>query len=353
MMAQYDRSTAFFAGDPVKMPTAQPAAKGAKRSPGGYFVHHDGIGVLVFYPVLDAHFFKERGQHRRGEIGLPLIQIAGQNFNGQQPAPLQLVKNRKQRVTVFATRHANQPLPAGFDHAVLINRLARVAHKTLAQFAKFGALRGTVKQGVNIVRLIQHDFGLDQLRRPIKRRMKQIGSGMRYILVMLAVVVGLAGCTGKPNADDPLLSDRVLRIEDYFDGHVVATGQFQDTFGTVRRRFVVDINGTWDGQTLTMVEDFVYEDNSTEQRVWKMTKTGPETWSGKADGVIGTATGVARGDTFNWTYKIDLPVPDGTLRVSFNDWFWKLSDTRVYNRAYMKKYGVDIGEVQITFDKKS
>ncbi|WP_439149326.1 DUF3833 domain-containing protein [Sulfitobacter sp.] len=175
---------------------------------------------------------------------------------------------------------------------------------------------------------------------------------MRNILLMLTVMLGLAACTAKPDADDPLLSDRVLKIEEYFDGHVVATGQFQDTFGTVRRRFVVDINGTWDGQTLTLVEDFVYEDKSTEQRVWKMTKTGPETWTGKADGVIGTAKGIARGDTFNWTYKIDLPVPDGTLRVDFNDWFWQLSDTRVYNRAYMKKYGVDIGEVQITFDKK-
>lgn len=183
--------------------------------------------------------------------------------------------------------------------------------------------------------------------------MCQMGQAMRYIVMMLALMAVLAGCTGKPNADDALLSDRVLKIEDYFDGHVVATGQFQDLFGTVRRRFTVDIQGNWDGRTLTLVEDFVYEDDSTERRIWKMTKTGPDTWTGQADGVIGTAKGVARGDTFNWQYKIDLPVPDGTLRVDFNDWFWKLSDTRVYNRAYMKKYGVDIGEVQITFDKKS
>jgi hypothetical protein len=73
----------------------------------------------------------------------------------------------------------------------------------------------------------------------------------------------------------------VLNIEEYFDGHVVATGQFQDTLGTVRRRFVVDIHGTWDGRTLTLVEDFVYEDKSTEQRIWKMAKTGPDTWTGQ------------------------------------------------------------------------
>lgn len=174
---------------------------------------------------------------------------------------------------------------------------------------------------------------------------------MRMLVMMAVLVLGLAGCVGKPSVDDPLLSDKVLKIEEFFDGHVVAQGQFQDVFGTVRRRFDVDIQGTWDGQTLTLVEDFRYADGTTEQRIWRMQKTGAETWTGSADGVLGQAEGIARGDTFNWVYRIDLPVPDGTLRVDFNDWLWKLSDTRVFNRAYMSKYGVDIGEVQITFEK--
>ncbi|WP_370400347.1 DUF3833 domain-containing protein [Sulfitobacter sp. JB4-11] len=174
---------------------------------------------------------------------------------------------------------------------------------------------------------------------------------MRIVVIMWVLVFGLAGCVGKPSDEDPLLSDKVLKIEEFFDGHVVAQGQFQDIFGTVRRRFDVDIQGTWDGRTLTLVEDFVYADATTEQRIWRMQKTGADTWTGTADGVIGQARGVARGDTFNWVYRIDLPVPDGTLRVDFNDWLWMLSDNRVFNRAYMSRYGVDIGEVQITFEK--
>lgn len=174
---------------------------------------------------------------------------------------------------------------------------------------------------------------------------------MRLFVLMCAIALSVAACTGKPSIDDPKLSDRVLKIEEFFDGHVVATGQFQDTFGTARRRFRVDIKGTWDGKILTLVENFDYADGSKEQRIWRMNKTGPDTWTGQADGVLGAAKGVARGDNFNWVYRIDLPVPDGTLRVNFNDWLWQVSDTRVYNRAYMKKFGVDIGEVQITFDK--
>ena len=174
---------------------------------------------------------------------------------------------------------------------------------------------------------------------------------MHRLLILLAFAV-LTACTGKPALEDAKLSDRKLNLEEFFDGQVLAHGQFQDVFGTVRRRFDVEINGAWDGQTLTLVEDFVYEDGSTEQRVWSLLKTGDDTWKGTAPGVIGTASGEERGDTFNWQYKIDLPVPDGTLRVTFDDWMWLLTDDRVLNRAYMKRAGVNIGEVIITFEKQ-
>ncbi|WP_295315965.1 DUF3833 domain-containing protein [Roseobacter sp.] len=179
---------------------------------------------------------------------------------------------------------------------------------------------------------------------------------MIRLMAALGFLAALAACTGKPALDDPKLSDAAFNLEEFFDGRVLAKGQFQDVFGTVRRRFDVEVNGTWDGETLTLVEDFVYEDKSTERRVWTLQKTGPETgsqtWRGSADGVIGEATGEERGDTFNWQYLIDLPVPEGTLRVRFDDWMWQLSETRVLNLAYMKKYGVDIGEVTIIFEKQ-
>jgi len=174
---------------------------------------------------------------------------------------------------------------------------------------------------------------------------------MRWAVLVLGMMV-VGGCTGKPSIDEAALSERTLNLEEFFDGRVIAYGQFQDVLGTVRRRFSVDISGTWDGQTLTLVEDFVYEDKSTEQRVWKLQKTGPDTWRGTAPGVIGTALGQEKGDTFNWQYTIDLPVPDGTLRVSFDDWMWLLGDDRLLNRAYMKRTGIDIGDVIIIFEKQ-
>ena len=172
----------------------------------------------------------------------------------------------------------------------------------------------------------------------------------------LLFVLFLSACAGRPSLDDPKLSERELDLERFFAGELVAHGQFQDLFGTVRRRFEVTIDGHWDGETLTLVEDFVYEDGSTERRVWDLVKTGRETWRGTAPGVTGAALGEERGDTFNWRYTIDLPVPsaDGeteTIRVSFDDWMWLLSEDRLLNIAYMQRFGITIGQVVITFEK--
>ena len=125
---------------------------------------------------------------------------------------------------------------------------------------------------------------------------------MHRLILTLILLVGFGACTAKPDIDDNLLSDRKLNLEEFFDGHLVAYGQFQDVFGTVRRRFTVDINGNWNGKTLKLIEDFVYDDGSTEQRVWSLAKSGDDTWKGTAPGVIGTAKGQERGDTFNWRY---------------------------------------------------
>jgi hypothetical protein len=173
---------------------------------------------------------------------------------------------------------------------------------------------------------------------------------MKFLSLILALLL-LAACAGTPDLDDPKLSERKLNLEDFFEGQSRAYGQFQDRFGNVSRRFTVDIDGKWDGRTLVLTEDFTYDDGSTEQRVWTLQKTGEDSWRGTAPGVLGEATGQESGDTFNWQYRIDLPVPDGTLRVRFDDWMWLLPDGRLLNRAYMYKFGVQIGEVILFFEK--
>ena len=180
---------------------------------------------------------------------------------------------------------------------------------------------------------------------------------MRPVLKLAAVLAvaaaGLSACSG-PSLQDPSLSTRTFNLEEYFEGTSVAYGQFQDRFGTVRQRFTVDLVGTWDGEKLTLVEDFIYDDGRTEQRIWELTKTGEDRWEGTAAGVQGIARGQERGDTFNWGYTIDLPLANGkTQRVTFDDWMWLMEDGRMLNKAIMSRFGVRLGEVTIFFEKTS
>ncbi|MEM9784030.1 MAG: DUF3833 family protein, partial [Pseudomonadota bacterium] len=84
-----------------------------------------------------------------------------------------------------------------------------------------------------------------------------------------------------------------------------------------------------------------------------LTQTGDETWVGTAEGVIGEATGEEAGNAFNWRYTIDLQTPSGPLRASFDDWIWRLDDQVAINRAYVYKFGIEIGQLSIVLRRET
>lgn len=143
-----------------------------------------------------------------------------------------------------------------------------------------------------------------------------------------------------------------LLIEEYFAGRTKAWGIFQDRFGRLRRQFEVDIEGTWEDGTLTLVEDFLYDDGEVEQRVWRITKTDEQSYEGRADGVIGVAKGLAYGNALNWTYRFALTVGEDTWNVAFDDWLFLQSDGMLINRAEVTKFGLKLGEVTLVFRKE-
>ena len=145
-----------------------------------------------------------------------------------------------------------------------------------------------------------------------------------------------------------------LRIENYFQGNTQAWGIFQDRFGKIRRKFSVDITGEWDEnqQTLKLVEDFDYDDGEKEQRVWTINKTGENTYTGTADGVIGQAQGQSSGNAFNFKYTFNLPVEGKIWRVTFDDWMYLQDENILFNKATIRRWGIRLGDVYIFFDKR-
>ncbi len=153
------------------------------------------------------------------------------------------------------------------------------------------------------------------------------------------------------NVEDFAGTEPRFVLEDYFNGQVRAWGLFQDRSGTVRRQFTVDIDGTWDGERLVLVEDFVYDDGETEQRTWRIRKIDEHNYEGRAENVVGVARGKAYGRALNWQYDFDLKTESRTWRVHFDDWMLLQDDRVMINRATVSKFGFRIGEAIIFFQR--
>jgi len=170
--------------------------------------------------------------------------------------------------------------------------------------------------------------------------------------LLVAGLVFLTGCSSMKPEDFEGREPRFV-LEEYFAGNTRAWGIFQDRFGTVRRQFTVDIEGTWDGRTLTLVEDFVYDDGQTERRTWVIEKIDEHTYEGRSeDGVIGTALMKSYGNAVNFAYDFDLKMQNRTLRVRFEDWMFLQDDGVMINRAAVSKFGIGLGSATIAFRRQ-
>jgi hypothetical protein len=172
----------------------------------------------------------------------------------------------------------------------------------------------------------------------------------RNALMALAAAALVAGCAS-PVPADYAAEKPVLDLKTYFNGPLVAHGIFTDRSGKVARRFVVQMTGTWNGNQGVLDERFTYSDGKTERRVWRLTDLGNGRYEGRADDVVGVATGQAAGNALNWRYTLSLPVDDKVYEVQFDDWMYLVDDKVMLNLATMSKFGIRLGEVTLSFQK--
>ena len=143
-----------------------------------------------------------------------------------------------------------------------------------------------------------------------------------------------------------------LDLFSFFEGKTIAYGIFEDRFGNLKRQFRVNISGTIVDETLTLDEDFLYDDGEKTKRIWKIKKITKEdkiTYEGQAEDIEGTASGSISGNTLNWSYDIYLNIKGSNIKVHFNDWIYKQSENLAINRAYVSKFGINIGSVTLVF----
>jgi len=162
----------------------------------------------------------------------------------------------------------------------------------------------------------------------------------------------LTGCAG-PQIKDYASDKPVLDLRQYFNGTLDAYGVFTDRSGKVMRRFTVLMRCTWNGDDGVLDEDFVYSDGTTQKRIWRLKHLGDGRYEGRADDVVGVAQGQTAGNAFRWGYTLALPVDGRVWNVQFDDWMYLIDERVMLNRATMRKFGVTLGEVTLSFTRRS
>jgi hypothetical protein len=165
----------------------------------------------------------------------------------------------------------------------------------------------------------------------------------------------LLGCAG-PQVSQYANEKPALDISEYFNGTIDAYGIFTNRSGEVVKRFTVLMQANWrvvDGKKVGVLdESFEYSDGSKQKRIWTITEVSPGKYVGKADDVVGDANGLAAGNALNWAYTLALPV-DGTIyHVQFDDWMYLMNSKVMINKAKMSKFGIELGEVTLSFYKR-
>ena len=175
----------------------------------------------------------------------------------------------------------------------------------------------------------------------------------RMAALPLAASLPFVGGCASPQVQQYAQEKPALDLRTYFNGKVDAWGVFTDRSGQIVKRFTVEMDCSWQGDEGVLDEAFVYWDGTRQRRIWKL-RAGPNgSYTGTAEDVVGQARGQVSGNAFRWGYTLALPVDGRIWEVDFDDWMYLMDDRVMLNKATMSKWGIRLGEVTLSFTRRS
>ena len=170
------------------------------------------------------------------------------------------------------------------------------------------------------------------------------------LLTTLILILLLNSCS-EMKPEDYKNTKPIIKIEEYFQGNVKAWGMLQGRSGEVKRQFVADMQGEFDGENLILDETFIWNDGEKQERRWTIKKIGDNRYEGTASDVVGIAKGVSYGSAFKFEYKLLVPYKNKKIKIKFDDWIFKQDEKTAINKATLSKFGFKVGELTVFFVK--
>jgi hypothetical protein len=135
---------------------------------------------------------------------------------------------------------------------------------------------------------------------------------------------------------------------DFFDARVEATGMVVDFRGRITRSFTARFDGSRSDNSIEIREKLIYDDGSSEQRLWHIHPASPDSWNAAANGLVGNAIirrDPAKPAQSRWTYKMDIPVAGRNLRFAMQDIMTMVEPNRMVALTPMTKFGIKFAHI--------
>jgi len=171
--------------------------------------------------------------------------------------------------------------------------------------------------------------------------------------VLCCVLLGtLSGCS-RVTVDDYAGREPRLVPEVFFDGPLTAHGVIKDRSGKVIRSFNADIKAYWRDGVGTLEEDFVFDDGSTDRRVWTLRPTTPGNYVGTAGDVVGDGTLRVAGNSMFLDYVLRVPYKGRELDLRIDDRMYLVHPDILLNESRMIKFGFDVGSILLVIKRSN
>lgn len=173
--------------------------------------------------------------------------------------------------------------------------------------------------------------------------------GVRW--ACLAFVLLLTGCGPVLALRDFEATGPVLDPVAFFTGSLRSWGVLERS-GTPTAMVVTECEGEAEGDEVRMTQIVRVGDDPAVTRRWVMRRVAPGRFEATANDMVGTATGVASGRAFHWTWTLALS-PGNPLRdVTMDQWWYLLDDGAMLNRTQVLKLGITLAEITEHFSRQ-
>lgn len=142
-------------------------------------------------------------------------------------------------------------------------------------------------------------------------------------------------------------------LEDAFRGHAVGVGRFKSRLAGVDRGFVVTTSGRRSGAHFILDQHFRFDNGSRDRRTWRFRRTGPNTYVGTRQDVVGEAQVRVEADRIRMSYDLITRGKDGgKLKLHFEDTIRRTGRDSIVNNGVISTLGMNVGSVDVTFKRQ-